>query len=71
MPKFTEEEIKAIHKAQKDAEKEQRNAAKGQAKHRSLHYIDDDDYDILPDAPQNEDNSGKTTFSGDVPQIKD
>ena len=71
MPKFTEEEIKAIHKAQKEAEKEQKSAAKGQAKHRSLHYIDDDDYDILPDAPQNEEKSGKNTFSGDVPQIKD
>lgn len=72
MPKFTEEEIKAIHKAQKEAEKEQKNAAKGQAKHRSLHYIDDDDYDVLPDAPQNEDNKGaKNTLNGEAPEIKD
>ena len=71
IPKFTDEEIKTIHKAQKDAEKAQREAAKSQPKYRSLHYIDDDDYDILPDAPAGAEKSNSAEFSGDIPEIKD
>ena len=71
IPKFTDEEIKTIHKAQKDAEKAQREAAKSQPKYRSLHYIDDDDYDILPDAPAGAEKSNSAEFRGDIPEIKD
>lgn len=72
IPQFTAEEIKEIHKAQKEAEKAQRQAAKSQPKYRSLHYIDDDDYDILPDAPKGGDNNnGNSGFNGDIPEIKD
>ena len=70
MPKFTEEEIKSFHKAQREAEKAQREVAKSQPKYRSLHYIDDDDYDVLPDAPKTEASKEKHT-SGDMPEIKD
>ena len=70
LPKFTEEELKEMHKAQKEAEKAQREVAKSQPKYRSLHYIDDDDYDILPDVPTTDENKSTHT-SSDVPQIKD
>jgi YidC/Oxa1 family membrane protein insertase len=49
LPKYTEEELKAMKKAQKAAEKAQRQALKNQPKYRSLHYIDEDDYDELPE----------------------
>ncbi len=70
LPKYTEEEIKSFHKAQKEAEKAQREAAKSQPKYRSLHYIDDDDYDILPDAPVSEEKKDKK-IDGNMPEIKD
>ncbi len=70
LPKYTEEEMKEMRKAQKEAEKAQREAAKSQPKYRSLHYIDDDDYDILPDAPKTETNKEKR-IDGDIPEIKD
>ena len=70
LPKFTEEEIKSFHKAQKEAEKAQREIAKTQPKYRSLHYIDDEDYDVLPDAPVSKENKGKH-IDGDIPEIKD
>ena len=67
LPKFTEEDVKKLKKAQKAAEQEARNAAKNAPKTRSLHYIDDDDYDTLPE------NGGaeKNTPSGqmDLPEI--
>ena len=70
LPKFTEEEIKSMQKARKEAEKAQREAAKAQPKYRSLHYIDDDDYDVLPDAPKSEGAKDKP-IDGEIPEIKD
>lgn len=70
LPKFTEEELKSMQKAKKEAEKAQREAAKSQPKHRSLHYIDDDDYDVLPEAPKSEDAKDKP-IDGNMPEIKD
>ena len=71
LPKYSEEELKKIHKEQKEAEKAQREAAKSQPKYRSLHYIDDDDYDILPDAPASSEPEKKNEMNGDMPEIKD
>ena len=71
LPKFTEEDLKDIKKAQKEAEKAQKEAIKAQPKYRSLHYIDDEDYDILPDAPKSEDSKEKNQLDGDIPEIKD
>ena len=71
LPKFTEEEIKEFRKAQKEAEKVQREVAKSQPKYRSLHYIDDDDYDVLPEAPKSSENGKEKRFDGDAPHIKD
>ena len=70
MPKYTEEEIKAFRKAQKDQEKAQKAALKGQPKYRSLHYIDEDDYDELPTL--NNKPETKPSLGGqDKPEIKD
>ena len=67
LPKFSEEDIKEMKKAQKEAEKAARTAAKNAPKVRSLHYIDDEDYDTLPEA--NTDKSGKVEGEMDIPEI--
>ncbi len=69
MPKFTEEEIKALKKAQKEQEKAQKAALRAQPKYKSLHYIDDDDYEELPEVKTNPKN--KPQISQDKPEIKD
>lgn len=71
IPKYTEEELKEIEKAQKEAEKARKEAAKAQPKYRSLHYIDDDDYDVLPDAPGAEEKKDNKPMDGNIPDIKD
>ena len=70
LPKYSEEEIKSMKKAQKEAEKAARTAAKNAPKTRSLHYIDDDDYELLVDLDNN-DNSKKNIPEGemDMPEI--
>ena len=70
LPKYSEEELKQMRKAQKEAEKAARVAAKTQPKYRSLHYIDDEDYDTLPDAPKS-DSAKSSQMNGDIPEIKD
>ena len=67
LPKFSEEELKEMRKAQKDAEKTQRSVAKNAPKYRSLHYIDDEDYDTLPELSTDKkaDNKGEM----DIPEI--
>ena len=71
LPKFTEEEIKAMKKAQRQQEKAQRAALKTQPKYRSLHYIDEDDYDELPEIKtQNTTTNTNKSFS-DKPELKD
>ncbi len=71
LPKFTEEELREMKKRQKEAEKQARAASKNAPKVRSLHYIDDDDYDSLPEMKA-ETKSEKKDVSGiDIPDIKD
>ena len=67
LPKFSEEELKEMRKAQKEAEKTQRSAAKNAPKYRSLHYIDDEDYDTLPEL--NTDKKADTKGEMDIPEI--
>ncbi len=71
IPKYTEEEIKAIRKAEKEAEKAQKAALKQQPKYRSLHYIDEDDYEELPELKTQNKDSGKKLDSSGAPEIKD
>ncbi len=71
LPKYTEEEIKAMKRAQKNAEKVQRQTLKEVPKYRSLHYIDEDDEDI-PDLTKKQENKNtKKTHGMDMPDIKD
>jgi flagellar basal body-associated protein FliL len=56
IPRYTEEELKAMRKAQKQAEKAQKQALKNAPKYRSLHYIDEDDYDTLPEIKSTQKN---------------
>ena len=71
LPKYTEEEIKEMKKAQREAEKAQRAALKTQPKFRSLHYIDEDDYDELPEVKTKNPKNNTKSSSGDMPEIKD
>ena len=70
MPTFSEEELKEMKKAQKAAEKAQKEALKAQPKVRSLHYIDADDYDELPEM-KNPKKPTKKNAGIEAPQIKD
>ena len=71
LPKYTEEEIKEMHRQQREVEKAQRAAAKAQPKHKSLHYIDDDDYEELPVIESPEENKKTPKFNSETPEIKD
>ena len=70
LPKFTEDELREMKKAQKVAEKAQRSAAKSAPKYRSLHYIDDDDYEVLPEIKTEKKTTGKG-LDMEMPEIKD
>lgn len=70
VPKYTEEELREIEKAEKERQKAQKAALKQQPKYRSLHYIDEDDYDELPEVKQNN-STGKKLNPADAPEIKD
>lgn len=71
LPTYTEEELKAMRKEQKKMEKDQKKALKGGARYKSLHYIDEDDYDELPQINDQDPSKSKSNFSGDAPEIKD
>ncbi len=74
IPRFTEEELKELRRQQREVEKAARAAAKT-TRHRSLHYIDEDDYEELPEAPKNDDGKrggkGGSLGGSDAPEIKD
>ena len=70
LPKYTEEELKAMRKAQKAAEKAQKAVIKSQPKYKSLHYIDEDDYEELPEIKKNDQGAKPKTNMG-TPEIKD
>ncbi len=69
VPKYTEEELREIEKAEKERQKAQKAALKQQPKYRSLHYIDEDDYEELPEVKHQ--NNTKKLNPGDAPEIKD
>ena len=73
LPKYSEEDLKEMRKAQKAAEKAQRTALKGQPKYRSLHYIDEEDYEELPELKTNKTDKGEKKAPGgmEIPDIKD
>ena len=69
LPKYSEEELKQMKKAQKEAEKNAISAAKNAPKHRSLHYIDDDDYDTLPEVATDDKGGKKNSGNLDINDI--
>lgn len=72
LPHYTEEELKAMKKEQKQAEKAQKQALKGNVKYKSLHFIDEDDYDALPTVKGSEPDAKKNaSLYSDRPEIKD
>lgn len=70
LPKYTDEELRAMQKAEKAKAKQQSKVVKQQPKYKSLHYIDEDDYDELPDVKKN-DTGAKAPKNLDVPELKD
>ena len=74
LPRYTQEQLKQMKKEQKAVEKAQREIMKSNPKFRSLHYIDEDDYDTLPTVKKKDGDEKKKTpppSSGDLPEIKD
>ena len=69
LPKYSEEDLKEMRKAQKEAEKAARAAAKNAPRYRSLHYIDDEDYESLPELNTDDKNGQKPTGSLDIDDI--
>ena len=73
LPAGIEEIIaKAMKKEQKQAEKAQKQALKGNVKYKSLHFIDEDDYDTLPTVKGSEPDAKKNaSIYSEKPEIKD
>ena len=71
IPKYTAEELKAMQKESKKAAKEQQAIIKTQPKYKSLHYIDEDDYEELPEVKTTEKKKNNQNSSSDRPEIKD
>ena len=69
LPKFSEEDVKEFKKAQKEAEKSARVVAKNAPKVRSLHYIDDEDYENLPEIEGGNKNDKTSSGQMDIPEI--
>ena len=70
VPKYTEEELKIMEKARRQQEKAQSEIMKAQPKYKSLHYIDEEDYEELPEVKSNNPKNTKSS-STDKPEIKD
>lgn len=70
LPTYTEEELKEMAKLEKERATAQRAAMREQPKVKSLHYIDDDDYDELPEIKKPEETK-KTAGGLEVSAPKD
>ena len=73
LPKYTEEDIKALRREAKEVEKAHKAAVKAQPKHKSLHYIDEEDYEELPvvNAQEPAESNEPKADPSDAPEIKD
>ena len=71
MSKLSAVELREMRRHQKEVEMAQRQAAKLQPKHKSLHYIDEDDYDELPTLKTNTQKTKTNLNAQDKPEIKD
>ena len=64
LPTFTEEELREMEKEERSRAKAQREVIKTQPKVKSLHYIDDEDYDELPEIEGTTPTEGKKRPGG-------
>ncbi len=73
MPTYTPEQLKEMEKAAKAQEKAQRAAMQTKPKFKSLHYIDEDDYDTLPEikSGDGDKNDKKGPLHLDAGELKD
>ncbi len=73
LPKYTAEELKEMERAAKEKAKAQRSAMNAPPTYKSLHYIDEDDADSLPDMRKTaKDSKSKAGIeSGNVKDNKD
>lgn len=71
IPRYTAEELKAMQKEAKKAAKEQNAIIKTQPKYKSLHYIDEDDYEDLPEVKSTDKKKNDQQIDSDKPEIKD
>ena len=69
LPKYSDDDLREMRKAQKEAEKTARSTAKNAPKYRSLHYIDDEDYESLPELDTNGKDGKKNSGSIDIDDI--
>ena len=71
LPKFTDEELREMKRREKAQERAQRSVAKERPTYRSLHYIDADDADTLPEYKSENGTKETKTSNIDIPEIKD
>ncbi len=69
LPKYTEAQIREMEKVERERAKAQRSAIQSQPKVKSLHYIDDEDYDSLPEIKKPTEKKGTMGLSSS--EIKD
>ncbi len=70
LPRYTAEELKEMERAAKEKARAQRSAMNEPPKYKSLHYIDEDDADTLPDMRKPA-KSGKGGSGIEVGDVKD
>ncbi|MBP3605657.1 MAG: YidC/Oxa1 family membrane protein insertase [Clostridia bacterium] len=71
LPKFTEAEIREMEKVERERAKAQRSAMQNQPKVKSLHYIDDDDYDTLLEVKKPSGSEKKGAMGLSSSELKD
>ncbi len=71
IPSYTEDELKEMEKIEKERKKAEKAIIKSQPKYRSLHYIDEEDYEELPEIKSSGKREDSKTISSDKPEIKD
>ena len=64
LPHYSDEELREMEKAEKAKAKAQREVIKQQPKVKSLHYIDDEDYDTLPEIQSSSSQDSSKGFGG-------
>ena len=64
LPHYSAEELREMEKAEKAKAKAQREAIKQQPKVKSLHYIDDEDYDTLPEIQSSSSQDSSKNIGG-------